>query len=479
MTVEKFWDKYINEDILEIFDETCEFLSQKLSQEVLEEYDIIEVVLEASGHHETAKNFDNVIKLIDIVQKHQPELYKETFVYLNDFLVEYYFFHQDMSKVDEAFSHFIDNPLEDYDNYLKVYRTLLFYQHSQLLNKAIAENYYEVCESDDIIGGAYDLALSMFYITLQEAFKDKKKGFDKVDFAAQLKKYDLEFTDGLLSSFQKGLSQSWLSVEELNILFVEDRVSSIVILRGYFLSYMHERGFEFYLSGHIWDKMLMLWIEDNKNAKKFDSYFRVTTASFEEYLSGFSDMFENNLPEMIATLWGSVYIYEFLHQLEIISTEVFQDFLKTSQELKGNIIGMYTPDLWRSNFVHHWTKPDSVSEDEFREEHNIFTKSIYFKNDDSSDINDYMSEELLKIGPLAEYIIEGAESGAMQNDFRDIDNMFRDFINNNDDDDDDDEGEYIPFEEKYLEPVRTEPKVGRNDPCTCGSGKKYKKCCGK
>ena len=25
---------------------------------------------------------------------------------------------------------------------------------------------------------------------------------------------------------------------------------------------------------------------------------------------------------------------------------------------------------------------------------------------------------------------------------------------------------------------RTEPKIGRNDPCTCGSGKKYKKCCG-
>lgn len=25
---------------------------------------------------------------------------------------------------------------------------------------------------------------------------------------------------------------------------------------------------------------------------------------------------------------------------------------------------------------------------------------------------------------------------------------------------------------------RTEPKVGRNDPCPCGSSKKYKKCCG-
>ena len=27
--------------------------------------------------------------------------------------------------------------------------------------------------------------------------------------------------------------------------------------------------------------------------------------------------------------------------------------------------------------------------------------------------------------------------------------------------------------------VRTQPKVGRNDPCPCGSGKKYKKCCGR
>jgi preprotein translocase subunit SecA len=29
-------------------------------------------------------------------------------------------------------------------------------------------------------------------------------------------------------------------------------------------------------------------------------------------------------------------------------------------------------------------------------------------------------------------------------------------------------------------PVRRKtPKVGRNQPCTCGSGKKYKHCCGK
>lgn len=36
-----------------------------------------------------------------------------------------------------------------------------------------------------------------------------------------------------------------------------------------------------------------------------------------------------------------------------------------------------------------------------------------------------------------------------------------------------DEG--FPARDTY---VRSTPKVGRNDPCPCGSGKKYKKCCG-
>lgn len=36
-----------------------------------------------------------------------------------------------------------------------------------------------------------------------------------------------------------------------------------------------------------------------------------------------------------------------------------------------------------------------------------------------------------------------------------------------------------PMGERWPAPYkRTEPKIGRNDPCPCGSGKKYKKCCG-
>ena len=34
-------------------------------------------------------------------------------------------------------------------------------------------------------------------------------------------------------------------------------------------------------------------------------------------------------------------------------------------------------------------------------------------------------------------------------------------------------------EQKRSTTVVKPPKIGRNDPCPCGSGKKYKKCCGR
>jgi SEC-C motif-containing protein len=31
---------------------------------------------------------------------------------------------------------------------------------------------------------------------------------------------------------------------------------------------------------------------------------------------------------------------------------------------------------------------------------------------------------------------------------------------------------------KHVQSIRQGPKIGRNDPCPCGSGRKFKKCCG-
>ena len=36
-----------------------------------------------------------------------------------------------------------------------------------------------------------------------------------------------------------------------------------------------------------------------------------------------------------------------------------------------------------------------------------------------------------------------------------------------------------PIPDVPIEQAKSEHSVGRNDPCPCGSGKKYKKCCDK
>ncbi|MDH5324036.1 MAG: YchJ family metal-binding protein [Gammaproteobacteria bacterium] len=40
------------------------------------------------------------------------------------------------------------------------------------------------------------------------------------------------------------------------------------------------------------------------------------------------------------------------------------------------------------------------------------------------------------------------------------------------------EGQWFYVDGSTIQPIRNQEKQGRNDPCACGSGKKYKKCCG-
>ena len=469
MKTETFWDKYYADkndyDNRDMFDETCDFFSHKFPQEFLDECDPVDIILETVGQQEHAKNYDNILKFISIIQQAQPEIYKESFIYLNDFLVDYYLFHQDMAKVDEAFALYVADPLQDYDLYLKVFKKILFYQRTELLSLATSENYEIVSESDEIMSGGYEIAVAKLYMILQDLHDKGSKKLDRDDFRSKLNEYGFEFGDDLLLWLADGLSKTQISADELNSLLRKDKVNFIVVLRGYFFQYMYERGFEFYLSGQIWDMMFEFWEENNEKGKTFNSYFKVTTTSFRKYLFDQKFMFTTDKPKIIATLWGSVYIYEFLHKLDIISTEMYEDFLKTSQKLKGSIIGRYTPDLWNSNFVHHWAKPDSVSEIEFREERNIFKKSISFIYEDFSLIKDKMADELSKIGEMSDYIIEGGESRIKQDDSSLLNNLLKLNAKGHD--------------ESNFVPVRVEKKVGRNDPCPCGSGKKYKKCCDK
>ncbi len=171
ITTEDFWNKYINEDIMEIFDFTCDFFSKELPKEFIEDYDAGEVILETKGQHEETKEFDKVLKFTKLLQEKQPKLYKEYFQYFDDFLVDYYCFHNEADKVEKSFSNFMLKPVHDFDHYLMSFKKLLFYGYTNILDHAIIKNFEEVNTSDKLMGNAsYDLAVSKFYITLEEYY---------------------------------------------------------------------------------------------------------------------------------------------------------------------------------------------------------------------------------------------------------------------------------------------------------------------
>ncbi|SFP71578.1 preprotein translocase subunit SecA [Parafilimonas terrae] len=73
--------------------------------------------------------------------------------------------------------------------------------------------------------------------------------------------------------------------------------------------------------------------------------------------------------------------------------------------------------------------------------------------------------------PVREATQEKTDMSKMRSNKREIDNAGQDYAA--------DESDYYDPTPVKQEPVRVGPKVGRNDPCPCGSGKKYKNCHGR
>ena len=94
--------------------------------------------------------------------------------------------------------------------------------------------------------------------------------------------------------------------------------------------------------------------------------------------------------------------------------------------------------------------------------------------------------EIFKTAPLDQYItIKEEDSGVhfmmkLKTERTEMD-QYNNIMDFEDDWTDDELEDFMLQQEiKKREPyVKTEPEIGRNDPCPCGSGKKYKKCCGR
>jgi len=122
-----------------------------------------------------------------------------------------------------------------------------------------------------------------------------------------------------------------------------------------------------------------------------------------------------------------------------------------------------------------------------------YDKKNYFKKLDKDWDTDYTkmfdAKDLEKLESELISVAENKLKNQSQSsfDYQDDFNPFDEFYGEEDEDDETDEDDLfwlsdLPEGNKKADIIpitfkRENPKVGRNDPCPCGSGKKYKKCC--
>jgi hypothetical protein len=474
MKAEEFWDIYMNssESTLDIYDQVIAFFSEDLPDGFEEEYDVIEVVLEVQGHHKTAKQFEKVIAFAKLLKEKHSEIYKEIETYSNDFLINYFAYQNNIEEIKLNFEYISQNIEEYYEDFLSIYRTLLFYQHIDILD-TVVDSKIEIIRNSDLIDveSEYDFASFKFFNTLEKHYlKSQISGvFNKEKMAQELSNYTFD-TIRLKESISQFENAFVNNLDSISILknVEKNKSEGLQIIQAQFIQAMLQKNFHFVVSAKIWGLMMRYWTANNNNNSK--NYFAVDPEEFQKFIQEISsDFFSNDKAVKYAALWGSVYIYDFLFEKKLIDLEIYTNFIVTTRELKGDLIASRPASLWGNNFVHKWQKPNSISENEFDAETKIFEKSLIFNKYEFSDFKPLIASELEAIGELSDYILKSEAKfiADKENRFQKMNSFFN-----------------TPQEDFFVRPTNLKPiikqlheKINRNDACHCGSGKKYKKCC--
>ena len=136
------------------------------------------------------------------------------------------------------------------------------------------------------------------------------------------------------------------------------------------------------------------------------------------------------------------------------------DLIKTS---KCEFICKHIETLWKFDFIHKWRPPSCVRDCEFESEKSIFRKSLDLKTRDFEETLPLIQEDIDSMGELASHFEPARQKIADR--LKKREERWGRILNGG-----------VP---KSVKPYKREKKIGRNEPCPCGSGKKYKKCCGK
>lgn len=381
MTFEEFWNICTNEKIVDNFEAVKEIFSQRIHHKILMDYDIVEVLLEFQGHNETAKNFEEILEVIELLKTKNTHIYNgEIFPYYNNFLVNYHCYTNNKEELALCVTAYQENHLQDYDYLYSSLLKIFFYGYTDLGEQLIDDIYEEVNASEKLTIEKKDwLSILQGFTSTENVYNNyiKEGQFQWDKYLSKIKEFHFTIPkkyEGFIKRQELGLKSELAMIPAQLEAFNKANIPKIMtVLSCSFAVYAKKRNMNFATSRIIWNELSEYWLENNRlNSSK--TFFQFTPASFKKYVVEKQGFMIDYSFLSVAILWGCCYVYDFLKALGFVEDKEYKKIKETLATYKKQLINENLVDLWKFTFVHKWTKADMVSTEETAEEQAIFAK---------------------------------------------------------------------------------------------------------
>ena len=393
---------------------------------------------------------DEVLSFVAWYQQKDSSDYSQRYEFIEKNLCDYFFYKKDLKRLQERIAFIQQNPVSAIDTLtVRLFYQLIYHGQYDLAVSYAEAVWKPVNESDQLIGfAAYPFVNTIYVNQLQHYYQAYLNGIDLDENKLFSQMVSMGFDEDNANFNEVILAlKGDLSKEKIEDSIQKGKEDHLLILNIHFLKHMlHTYQLPFVFSDWMWKFIATTEIFGKQ--KGVENWFYIDAKMLDKHIvDGLDSFFGSNELEIFGKVWGLDFVFEFLQQQQLLAPDHDEKMMENIAYFRNEMIARASGSLWQMMFVFDWPRTNSFVVDP--SEKHLFNKTYGKSHSEAIEMVDrYSSTYQIPFRIKKELKI---------NDSKDIKPLSM-------------WSESKPF-------IKEEPKVGRNDLCPCGSGKKYKKCC--
>lgn len=400
-------------------------------------------------------NVYEVLNFVNIYREKFPDQYEWQYGFIEKDLIPHLLYLGDINTVKERLEIIKNNPDDGLDTVtIDALYHLIFHGYYDLALDYSKSVWKPLFDSDEVIDYSHvEFCATIYQNELEELYQKILNGeqFDIDSFIKTMATYEVDDIKTVFKTVFQNLK------DPLDKIDIEAKIENgnddlLLTLNIQFLKYMKEKfGMPFMHSDRLWS--LMQAIELFGSAIQINGFFYIPYPILSKYINyWYEESFYSNEVEMFGKIFGLRFAYKFLYDNELISDLYYRQMEENISLLQYEFMVHCQDKLWQMKFIYKWPQINTA----WSSMEKLFSETYNYNIDDSvfENLNNYFETYMLPDRIQQE-----------------IDTYKDQEI---------DEVQDLDYDDRWqpTEPyINIEPKIGRNEPCPCGSGKKYKKCC--